>query len=191
MKIYFTASVLQKNEYNDYYQEIIDSLQKKGHKVIHEHVTESDMDFVNSQTERQNREYYQKVQGAISNSDMVVAEVSFPSTLNIGHEITLALSKNKPVICLYLEGKISAFFNGIKNDKLIYESYNPKTLKEVVLRSFETLSGVTDTRFNFYISPEIGNYLDWVSQHKKLPRAVFLRSLLEKSMKTEKDFKNQ
>lgn len=190
MKIYFTASVLQKDEYDVYYQEIIDILQKQGHRVIHEHVTGSDMNFVNSQTEKQNREYYQRVQASISSSDMVVAEVSFPSTLNIGHEITLALSKNKPVICLYLLGKISAFFNGVKNDKLIYEPYTPVTLREVVLRSLKTLSDVADTRFNFYISPEIGNYLDWVALHKKLPRAVFLRSLLEKSMKSEKGFEN-
>lgn len=191
MKVYFTASVFQQEQYKDYYLQIVSILMKLGHKVIHEHVTKTDMSFVNSQTVKQNREYYQTVQKGISNADILVAEVSFPSTLNIGHEITLALSKGKPVICLYLKGKVSAFFNGIKNDKLLYEEYTPETLEKVLVESLEHLSENTDTRFNFYISPEIENYLDWVSQTKKLPRAVFLRNLLEKAMKAEKDFKDQ
>lgn len=190
MKVYFTASVLQKDQYGIYYDQIVSILEKLGHKVIHEHVTKMDMDSVKKQTFQQNADHYKKVQKQINSSDFVVAEVTFPSTLNIGHEVTQALSKGKPVICLYMQGKASYFFNGIKDDKLIYEEYLPENLESVLTNCLERLEEVADTRFNFYISPEIGNYLDWVNQNKKIPRAVFLRSLLEKAMKADKEFES-
>lgn len=190
MKIYFTASVFQKEQYGNYYNQIVSILEGEGHQVVHEHVTDSNMDFVNSQTAQQNQEYYKTVQKSISQADAIVAEVSFPSTLNIGHEVSLALSKGKPAICLYLKGKISAFFNGIKNDRLVYKEYTPETLEKILFRNLDSLKDALDTRFNFYISPEINNYLDWIAKTKKLPRAVFLRTLLEKQMRLDKDFKN-
>lgn len=188
MKIFFTASILQKDQYGPYYKQIVSLLVKKGHRVIHEHVTKTNLAFVDKQTPTQNAQYYHEIQKLISSADFVVAEVTFPSTLNIGHEVTLALSKGKPVICLYLEGKSSYFFNGIKDDKLVYEEYNPKTLESVLTNCLERIEGISNTRFNFFISPEIEHYLDWVSQTRKTPRAVFLRSLLEKAMKSDKDF---
>lgn len=188
MKIYFTASVFQKDLYGDNYEKIVNILTKLGHAVIHNHVTSRSMVDINKLTESDNIEHYKKVKKWISDSDLVVAEVSFPSTLNVGHEITLAIEKGKPVICLYSKGKVSTFFQAIKSDKLIYHEYLPDQIEKILKDDIFQVLENTDTRFNFYISPEIGRYLDWVSQHKKLPRAVFLRSLLEKAMKLEKGF---
>lgn len=188
MNIYFTAAISQKDKYSKYYSEIVDTLIKCGHKVIHEHISDIDMSDLEKSSNSKQEDYYKKVTAWIGKADVVVAEVSFPSTLNIGHEITTALDKHKPVIALYLEGKESIFFSGIKSDNLLYCEYTDKTLPTVLKTAINQISNIADTRFNFYISPEIGRYLDWVSQNRKLPRAVFLRSLLEKAMKVEKDF---
>jgi hypothetical protein len=45
-----------------------------------------------------------------------------------------------------------------------------------------------DTRFNFFISPKIGNFLDWIAKKKKLPRAVYLRKLIEDDMDKNKEY---
>lgn len=189
MNIYFTAAISLKNIYGENYYKIIQALENQGHKVTHEHITETSLEKVFSSTSDKERvDYYKHFLKNIAKADMVVAEVSFPSTINIGHEISVALEKGKPVIALYTEGKVSPFFLGIKSDKFIYMKYSFSNLKSVLQESIETLEGLSDTRFNFYISPEIGRYLDWISQNKKLPRAVFLRSLLEKAMKSDKDY---
>jgi len=46
-----------------------------------------------------------------------------------------------------------------------------------------------DVRFNFFVSPKIISYLDWVSKNRMVPRSVFLRELIEKEMKKDKDFR--
>jgi len=188
MKIYFTAAISLNSVYGEGYKRIAEVLKKLGHTVMHEHITENSVDNVFSKTHEQNIDYYKKTIKEISKADLIVAEVSFPSTLNVGHEVSLALEKGKTVLAMYVEGKNSPFFEGISSDGFYYEKYDVATVGEALPKLLEEIIKHSDTRFNFYISPEIGRYLDWVSQHKKLPRAVFLRSLLEKSMKTEKDF---
>lgn len=188
MTIYFTAAVSLKNLYGDNYEKIVAALKSLGHKVIHEHITQVPLEQIFAATDKEKVEYYKKVLRWISKADLVVAEVSFPSTLNVGHEISLALEKGKPVLALYAHDKASPFFQGIRNDKFIYTEYSFSNLNSVLQHSLQTVEEMADTRFNFYISPEINRYLDWVSQTKKLPRAVFLRSLLEKSMRNEKDY---
>ncbi len=188
MTIYFTGAVSLKNLYGENYKKIIDSLKELGHKVIHEHITNVPLEKIFSASDKDKVDYYKKVLAWISKADIIVAEVSFPSTLNVGHEVSIALEKGKPVLALYVHDKASPFFQGIRNDKFVYSEYSFTNLKGILQDSLETIEGISDTRFNFYISPGIGRYLDWVSQTKKLPRAVFLRSLLEKAMKAEKDF---
>jgi len=46
-----------------------------------------------------------------------------------------------------------------------------------------------DVRFNFFVSPKILAYLDWVAQKRMVPRSVFLRNLIEKEMKKDKGFR--
>jgi transposase len=190
MKIYFTAAISLNELYGKNYAKIIETLKKLGHTVIHEQITDNSIDVVFNKTHEQNVTYYKKTIKEISKADLLVAEVSFPSTLNVGHEVSLALEKGKPVIALYVQDKNSPFFEGINSENFYYQKYDPTDISKTLPQVIDEIIKHSDTRFNFYISPEIGQYLDWVSQHKKLPRAVFLRSLLEKSMKSEKDFEN-
>jgi hypothetical protein len=44
-------------------------------------------------------------------------------------------------------------------------------------------------RFNFFVSPKILTYLDWVGQKRMIPKSVFLRNLIEREMKKDRDFK--
>jgi len=163
MIIYFTAAVSLKKTYGENYLRIISQLESLGHKVIHEHITDIPLAKIFAESDDEKIEYYKKVLHWISKSDLVVAEVSFPSTLNIGHEISLALEKGKPVLGLYAQEKASPFFQGIRNDKLIYSEYSPENLGDVIKKNIDSLTNLVDTRFNFFISPEIERYLNWVN----------------------------
>ena len=119
----------------------------------------------------------------------MVAEISFPSTVHVGHELTLALDYNKPVLALYEQGKRPILFWGLEEDKFAVEEYTPDNLVEVIKSSLDFLMDQVDTRFNFFISPKHQSYLDWISKERKIPRAVFLRDLIEREMDKDEEFK--
>lgn len=189
MKIYFTAAISLSDKYGDYYTKIVNKLIAMGHQVIHEHITEVSMsDIENNSSEEERIKYYKQVNNWIKSVDLIVAELSFPSTLNVGHEVTIALEKNKPVLGLFLEGKDSLFFQGMNSEKFLYQNYNNKSLEMVLEDAIDYCQEMSDVRFNFFISPAIGNYLDWISKEKKIPRSVYLRNLIEKNMEENEEY---
>lgn len=191
MKVYFTASILSKNEFGGAYQKIVNCLEDLGHKVAANHILRRSFEEVQSQIEGDQQRYYRTMLARINDCDLMVAEVSFPSTVHIGHELTLGLEKGKPVLALHQKGKRPVLFWGIDSEKFYLAEYDATNLKEVLEDSIEYLSEQQDVRFNFFISPKIQLYLDWVAKYKRTPRAVYLRELLEKDMKENKAWKKQ
>lgn len=191
MKIYFTAAISLKDKYGENYTKIINLLKGMGHDVIHEHISNIEMSDIHKATEKEQKEYYIKVQNWIKKADAVVAELSFPSTLNVGHEVSTAIELNKPVIGLYLKDKASSFFKGIQNERFLYSQYSIDNLNEVIEESLDYASSQQDTRFNFFVSPKHINFLDWIAQNKKIPRSVYLRRLIEKEMSNDDQYNSQ
>jgi hypothetical protein len=100
-----------------------------------------------------------------------------------------ALEEGKPVVLLHLESLQPYFAEGIQNERLQILSYTEETIKEVLEYALEIAKEKMDIRFNFFIPPKIGVYLDWVAKNRKLPRAVFIRKLIEEHMKRDKEYK--
>lgn len=188
MKIYFTASIFQKDQYGSFYTQIIEHLEKQGHKVIHEHITDVSLADKHKYSSEKRLTHYKDVVKWIVEADLVVAEVSYPSTLNVGHEVALALEKGKPVVGLYYKEKESTFFEGIQSDKFVYESYDETNLIKTLDNAIEYAHGQIDTRFNFFVPASFMTYLDWISQKEKIPRSVYLRRLIEKDMRKNKEY---
>ncbi len=185
MKIYFTASMSGKEEYGDNYEKIVESLERLGYEVIADHVLKkSSSDIINETTEEREN-HFKKVKRWISYADVVVAEASHPST-NVGYEISMALDREKPVLALYVRNKVPVLLIGVPSEKLALVSYDVSELDRLLKGSVEALKDQMDVRFNFFISPKIGAYLDWTAKTKKIPRAVYLRRLIEEDMKKSK-----
>lgn len=187
MKIYFTAAIYQTEELGHIYNKIVKTLEDQGNVVQHDHITKNTIDFIKSRTEEERIKHYRQVLRWITQSDIVVVEGSFPSTLNIGHEISLALEKGKPVIVLYKQGRNSFFLHGLNSDKLFLMEYTDDTLEQIVKDSIDYAKDQSDTRFNFFISPSLSHYLDWISSTKKIPRSVYLRQLIEEDREKNKE----
>ena len=64
--------------------------------------------------------------------------------------------------------------------------YIPSEISEVLDYAIEDVSEKIDIRYNFFISPKTVRFLDYIAKVKKTPRAVFLRQLIEKDMKSSK-----
>jgi len=187
MKVVFIASQAQSVELAGYYKQINDALESKEMTVFSGHLftNENDSDLVDK---KQIEAWYKEVIQHVRAADTIFVEISYPSTVNVGHILTYALDTGKPVVALYRSGREPFFLRGRVDDKLVLLEYSDKDINEVVSNALEYVSSAQDVRFNFFISPEIGRFLDWISKKKRLPRAVYLRKLIEEDMKANKEY---
>lgn len=183
MKILFTASVLQRDQLLDEYKRIINALQKSGNDVVKSHILDIELKDIYSQTIEESHEYFNNLRSWILESDVIVAEASWPSTINIGFEIAYALQKNKSVIVLYKGDRKSTFFRALTSDKLIYESYTNENLESVVSDCLDFIDKKSDIRFNFYLPSNQIDYLDSVGESKNLSRSAILREIISNDIK--------
>jgi hypothetical protein len=188
MKVYFSGALYQKDKLIEHYKRIIDVLKKNDCDVF-EDTIKSNYQEAMAMTDDERVENYKNIVKWIDKADFSVIEGSFPSTLHIGHEITLTLEKNKPVVVLYKKGAEPTVFKGLKDDRIIWVEYNDKDLVVELEKALDEAKKNIDVRFNFFVSPKILNYLDWIAQKRMIPRSVFLRNLIEREMKKDKEFK--
>lgn len=188
MKIYFTGSLHNQNIDQELYVKIVELLESAGHEVRADHILKSKQVDLDAQTASERSIYYDKLHKWITGADLVVGEVSYPSTINIGHEISLALDKGKPVLALYQKDRAPGVLQGIKSDRFMLIEYTLSDLRKTLNYGLEEALNQVDVRFNFFISPQIGAYLDWVSQMKRIPRAVYLRKLIEEEMNNNTEY---
>lgn len=188
MKIYFTVSLSQLDEnVKKHCSKIVSHLKSQGHQVFPKDHFEKEISTYATQTEQEALKAQKELTRMKKTADLVIAEISKQS-LGIGQEIALALSMNKPVIGLYEKGHKPHVLRDEGGDLLLLSEYTDKNLVEIIDDALEYASSHQDVRFNFFISPAIGNYLDWIAKEKKIPRSVYLRTLIEKDMESNEDY---
>jgi len=139
-------------------------------------------------SEQEAAEAYRKSVEMVKKADVVMMEVSGHS-VSMGYLISRSLDLSKPVVALYKKGTKLLFLRGISNPKFKLVEYDRKNITEVLDQSLEEAKKEIDVRFNFFVSPKILSYLDWVAQKRMIPRSVFLRNLIERELKKDKEFK--
>lgn len=97
MKIYFAAAIRGSQVDRQIYVELIDELKKYG-TVLTEHIVASFTTVMGSAGTVD--EIYQQDIRWLTNSDVVIAEITQPS-LGVGYEIAYAENLKKPIMCLY------------------------------------------------------------------------------------------
>lgn len=188
MKVFVNASLTGKKEFGENYDKLCQAVKKAGYEIVSCPVTDERlMEMVRGSTKTRS-DFFKKIKRWTKQSDAVVFEVSYPSTA-IGFEVALALQMGKPVVAFHVKNAPpNIVLETIKDEKLQLVEYDIRDIDREVRDALQYASEQMDTRFNFFISPDIGAYLDWVSKEKKIPRAVYLRKLIEDEMSVEKDF---
>lgn len=184
MRVYFTASIAQRGQLIEEYKSIIKEIVNLGHKCITAYdILNEPLEMALSLDERVQSRYYQNWRKIISQVDAGVVEVSFPSTIHIGTEISALIERGKPVICLYASMRNPSFLNEFHSSRLIKLEYSRDSIKDVLKWGFEEVERMMNRRFTFFVSPEIDTYLEKVSKEKSLPRSEYIRNLILKDMK--------
>lgn len=187
MKVYFTASARGASEFGEKYQLIYDKIHALGHQNLDDLVCKVDEDSFYEGSHEKRVELYKSAMNYIKAADVLVLELSIHS-LSMGYLLHKAIDIGKPVIALYHGKNVPYFASGIDDDKFQLVSYSQENLEEVLNSALEYAQENMDVRFNFFISPSIGRYLDWISKEKKIPRSVYLRALIEQEMRENTEY---
>jgi len=189
MKIHFIGDLSGNKED---YERIALLVKKLGHDLLTDHSIKRSLKDLERETPEDAELYAKKMNKWMKNADVVIVETTVPM-LGAGYEIAIALQLGKPVIVLYRpnDKNVPHVLKGMQSDKLQVASYNDNNLDEVLTLSIDYASEQVDTRFNFFVSPLIVNYLDWVSKKKRIPRAVYLRRLIEQEMKANPEYNEE
>lgn len=187
MKVFFLATPRGLGEMKSEYTTVYDSIKKLGYDHVSDFIVGVEPEAFYKGDEADRVKHYKQMVEDVKSADVVVFETSMHS-LAVGHMVNLALGLGKPVVALYIKGKMPYFLSGVVDDKLQLVEYSAENIQEAMGDALEYAVGQMDTRFNFFVSPSIVSYLDWVSKNKRIPRAVYLRRLIENDMKENKEY---
>lgn len=191
MKIYFVASSRLVDANPKLYSKMYLYLANEG-KMVSDKVMawiKKGVKDISAASLAAKKENYLLSLESVKKADIIVMEVSGHS-MSMGYLVSKALEMNKPVVALHKKEHVPSFITGIDDPKLIIAEYNEENVEQIIKDALKKASCLIDVRFNFFVSPKILNYLDWVAQKRMLPRSVFLRDLIEKEMKKDKEFRN-
>lgn len=125
----------------------------------------------------------QKTREAIQKADVLVAEISQPST-GVGLQIAYASSIKIPVITLIDENSTAknSISNNIASDFLKQIKYNFDNLETSLTASIDDVSKHHFMKFNFISTIGINKYLDETSKNLGMSKSEYLRRLIKEAM---------
>ena len=162
-----------------------------GHSITRDWLEEAIEIVENKAVSTLDREdVYNKVLSSILISDVMIIEGTVTS-FSVGHQVTLALSKNKPILFLIKKStgkkhiKKDSFLAGITAPLLTVVEYDDSTLADILNDFLNNNGGKPIVKFNIVLTKEIESYLNWASFTHKLNKSEFIRNLILKHMKDE------
>lgn len=191
MKVFFNTSARGMKSFGTECNQINDLLWKWGYyHTFSQDLSANAESNIYSYTEESLQNLYTEATRALTEADIVILELSIHSFTQ-GFLVKKALDQGKPVIGLYHDSAKVAFALGIDDDNFQIYEYNLQTLAQVLKDALEYAQEKSDIRFNMMISSKLNNYLKWVSRDKKTSRAAFVRSLIQKHLENNDDFKEK
>lgn len=190
MKAHFTCSTNQFEENFELYKTIRKNILQNGIKITRDWIYE-EFNLRKKGIKKYSADVYEKTIQAILDADVVIIEGSIPS-FHIGHQITIALQKNKPVLLLMQKlekGKwpfIATYHNEYDRRNLLHvKKYTKRSLKTIIKRFLKEYKKGPQVRFNLFLDSAIDSYLSWASFTYKKSKSEIIRDLVKKNIDLE------
>lgn len=189
MKVFFTCSTKSIDKRAKYYREIRDQIITQGHQINRDWIDYSINVAQRNIPDIPSPAYYKDVMSAILTADVVVVDTSVKS-MSVGHQITYALQKEKPVLVLRHKerGKEleKLFIEGSESEKLYIEEYkNSSDIKKILKNFFSKFDDKSVRRFNLALTLSEDNYISWASFNYKKSKTEVVQEAIDKT--AEKD----
>ncbi len=189
MKIFFTASLKGKALHQESYHRIVQSIIKSGEDIISLEVGKYE-DYLGRKLIKdtpKDRLHYLYVRKGINMANAVIIETSDES-FQLGHEATLALLYNKPLLCLAKEDVAEKI--RIYDPKFKVTFYKDEKEVDGIVSEFltEVRSNNLSVRFNAKLSPIEKNFLDWYAEKSQKNSSQVIRDLIDKMITEHPEF---
>lgn len=194
MKVYFACSSSDIQKHLDNYNLIREVIKQFKHIIVADWVERV---FNTKKTDQVSRRENTNIRDesivAFNIVDALIADISIPSS-SVGFQVGLALSKKIPVLCLYSENfgskEAPQVINAINSPLLVISEYNSKNVGSVVKKFLSNLPKTKLIKFNFIITPQIAEYLEWGSKNGEVSKSDFLREKVEKIIESDQEYSN-
>ena len=193
MIIFFTCSSKEIGGFERFYKTARNTILSLGHKINRDWIDYSINLAKRNIPEAPTHTLYEDVVAAIMTADALVVDASVAS-MAIGHQVTLALQNDKPVLLLKLESR------GKKQEKLFIEGSNSKNLEvrqyskttDIKLAVTEFLRKHEDKpkkRFNLVLTGILSNYLNWASFYYNKTKTNLIHEAVETMSEKDSQYK--
>lgn len=179
MKVFFVtaprANKLLGNVFNQMYEEI----KTLGYEHTSNLITLTPKKFEEDMNKGKEAmtQFYQEMVGSISKADICIFEATTSSS-GVGYLIDKSLSLSKPTVVLFYKQYRSFLLPGVDDEKLSIFAYDENNYKKILSQALELGSHLRDKRFNFFISPQLLEYLESASKTRGETKSQFIRNLL-------------
>lgn len=189
LKIFFTATRQGKEIRQSVYDRIVRSIEKTGEEVISLEAGKYE-DYLGKKFIKsvpKDKLHYIYVRKGINMANAVIIENSDES-FQLGHEATLALVYNKPLLCLAKEDPTSRV--KIFDTKLKMTFYKSENEIDAIVADFisEVRNNSLSVRFNAKLSPIQKNFLDWYAQKTQRTGSQIFRDSIDKMIEDHPEF---
>lgn len=175
LRVFFTCASDFLKSHEKTVLQILSQLDKQNCIILHDWVRDR-----GKQRPLNSSYIYNTVTSAIKHSDLVVAEISFPST-SVGEQITYASSLGIQVMCLYdkqIMKTPSRYLVGTKSKFIDVIEYNRENLESVIKNTIYSAVKNNFVKFNFISTVRLNTLLDQESKKLRLSKSHLLRSIL-------------
>lgn len=193
MKIYFTASTAEFNKHKDLYFRIRDLLISEKHFLTRDWLSKTETRIDTGKIEVDDiKEIYKDCMRALNEADLVIIEDTI-SNFSTGHQITIALERQKPTLVLWSQPKHrhfqKTFIQGVESEYLEFHQYSDENLEDIIrsfIKKYENAN--QKNRFHLVLSEVERKYLDWAQFSKNKSRTKVIRDAIRKSMEEDGEF---
>lgn len=183
MKIGLLTSHRAQKQFEKEYHKIIDVLSGKGHAVLHS--METKLEDLQQLSYAAREEVFLQFFKDLESCDLIIVENSLQST-HLGWGLGYLRDKGKPIVVLSLKDAPNDIrvpgevFSNVDN-MMAYE-YTPETLSLVLGDALSYMSTHVDKRFTMILPADLYAKVEETSKKRKIPKAVFIRQLIEKEI---------
>lgn len=192
MVIFFSCSTKDILKYKNFYREIRDSIKDLGHSVNRDWIDTS-IEFAEKNVKDVlPPSVYKEVMSAIVTADLVIVDATVAS-MSVGHQLTFALQKMKPVLLLqYTKGNADIkelFISGAKSPLLMIKSYSSiKEIKPIIKEFVRKYESKSKTRFNLVLNKAQDSYIQWSAYNYKKSKTEIIQEAIDEKMEKDKSF---
>ena len=125
------------------------------------------------------QELYKKISDGVYQADIIVAELTFPST-GVGQQVGMALTRKIPVLGLVASWKDvpKKFTVGAESENFKVVDYSKKGVAKILRKYLRSFGRERFIKFNFISTPEINDVLERESEKMGLSRSQLLRKII-------------